>query len=193
MSERPSISRSRGLLRAHIVRRADRHTGGRQCAGPGGGRERFGDTEIRDHHATTTALEQDVVGFTSRWMMPSAWRRERVRRFHEDAARLFGESWRAVSSANPGARRRCTPSRSKTSPSGPSPTEWIGTMWGWDSRAAVSASRRNRRRISSRKARSGAAPSRDLALQPFIPRHVHHAHAAPPDLAFDRVGRPRPG
>ena len=42
-----------------------------------------------------------------------------------------------------------------TSPSGPSPTEWIGTMWGWDNRAAVSASRRNRMRISSRKASSG--------------------------------------
>src|SRR5213595_3672663 len=66
--------------------------------------------------------------------------------------------------------------------SGPSPTEWVGTMCGCDPLAADSASRKNRIRISSRNARSGGSTltatrrfrrsSRALKTTPIPPRPI---------------------
>src|SRR5436305_323371 len=83
-----------------------------------------------------------------------------------------------------------------TSPSGLSPTEWIGTICGCDSRAAVSASRTKRSRISSRKASSGGSTltatwrfnrsSRAWNTTPTPPRPISPARVEAP------VGAGRP-
>ena len=81
---------SRGLLRAHVVRRPDRHARGGQCGRAGGRGEGLGDPEVRHYDAAPASLEQNVV----RLHVPvddaeRVRRAERIGRLEHDAARLL--------------------------------------------------------------------------------------------------------
>src|SRR6059036_1872981 len=52
----------RRLLRAHVVRRADRHAGGGERGTPRGRGQRLRDPEVRHDDAAATSFEQDVIG-----------------------------------------------------------------------------------------------------------------------------------
>ena len=179
------------LLRAHEGRRADGHTDAGE-RGARGGRERLGDPEVGDHHPAPGPLQQDVVGFDvavdDRHRMGGA---EGVGRLHHDAARFFDR--KPAPAADPGRHRLAV---------------HVAHDEVHQTLALADAVNRDDMGMGEPggRLRFAGEPLADIlleselgrqhldgdpALEPLVAGAVHYAHAAPPNLAFDRVRAPK--
>src|SRR5919197_4138249 len=180
-----------GLLRAHVVRRADGDAGGRQRPRPRCRCERFRDAEIGEHGPTAASFEQDVVRFDVAVDDPERMSRaERVGCFHHDTSGFLG--WESLAALQ-ARRERFTIYVGHDKVDEPVGTLANGVDW-HDMRVRQPCGRFS----LAQKPYPNLLTERELRrehldchapLEPLIARVIDNAHAAAADLSFQRKRR----